>query len=102
VNYRIELLFIGKAPASELERARILASAEVTQAIQALSKALEGAGLPHAVDCRAVREAVGRSRKVVVGPVDVGFVPDVPRAAVPDGGDPLDEVRDRGFKFASR
>lgn len=63
MSHRIELLFVGKASASELERARILASADVTQAIQALSKALEAAGLPHAVDCRTVREAVGRPRK---------------------------------------
>ena len=74
MSHRIELRFSGKAPESELERARIMANADVTLAIQALSKALEAAGLPHAVDCRTVREAVGRPRKA-------------PLAAVPDAAE---------------
>jgi hypothetical protein len=67
--YRIELMFVGEAPAGELERARIMASADVTAAIDNLSKALEAAGLPHAVNCRTVRESMGRPRKTPPWPI---------------------------------
>lgn len=63
MTHRIELLFVGEAPADELARAKILASANVTDAIGELSKALVAAGLEHKVECRTVRATPGRPKK---------------------------------------
>jgi hypothetical protein len=60
MSYRIELLFVGDAPDGELERAKILAKPEVTDAIMALSQVLEGVGFQHLVNARTVR---GTERK---------------------------------------
>ena len=62
MSHRIELTFVGKAPADELARAKILASDNVTDAIGELSKALLAAGFEHAVECKTVRETGGRPR----------------------------------------
>lgn len=53
--YRIELTFVGDAPEGELERAKILAGANVSGAIEGLSIALSQAGLEHTVRAQTVR-----------------------------------------------
>jgi hypothetical protein len=55
-NYRIEILFSGDAPDDELERARILGSTDVAEAVYALSKALEGHGFGHEVRAQTIRK----------------------------------------------
>lgn len=53
--HRIEITFVGDAPEDELARARILAGSTVTEAVQALSDALLGAGLKHEVTVHTIR-----------------------------------------------
>jgi hypothetical protein len=62
MSYRIELLFVGDAPESELARAHILADPTVSQAVKDLSRALEAVGFSHEVTARTVR-ATPRKRK---------------------------------------
>lgn len=57
-GYRIEILFSGDAPESELERARILGSADVAEAMLVLSQALEGNGFAHRVRAQTIRKNV--------------------------------------------
>jgi len=67
MNYRIEILFSGDAPDDELERARILGSPAVTQAIDALSAALDGvgeSGFAHQVRAQTIRKNVRKAREL--------------------------------------
>jgi len=71
VSHRIEIIFVGNAPADELERARILANAGVTEAMADLSRALEAAGFAHEVGAKTVRtgERQGRPSRPVAAPI---------------------------------
>lgn len=60
--YRIELLFVGDAPDDFLARAKILANADVTAAIEGLSAALEAVGFPHKVKAQTVRGGIPRQK----------------------------------------
>jgi hypothetical protein len=62
-NYRIEILFSGDAPDDELERARILGSTDVAEAVYALSQALESHGFSHEVRAQTIRKNVRRARE---------------------------------------
>jgi hypothetical protein len=55
MSYRIELLFVGDAPESELERARILADSGVSAAMAELSERLEQVGFRHEITAKTVR-----------------------------------------------
>jgi len=55
MTYRIELLFVGEAPEDEYERARIIASPRVEEAVAALRSALHEAGLTHELQVRTIR-----------------------------------------------
>lgn len=54
-EYRIEILFAGSAPGNEMDRARILANQAVTDAVDALQRALEHAGMQTVATARSVR-----------------------------------------------
>jgi hypothetical protein len=62
MTHRIEIMFVGDAPADELERARILAGSEVGLAIINLSQMLKASGFEHTVTARTVRPPNKRPR----------------------------------------
>lgn len=53
--HRIEIRFVGKAPADELARAKILGSEAVHQAIEKLKTELADAGLECEVSAQTIR-----------------------------------------------
>ena len=53
--YRIEITFSGDAPDEEMDRAKILGSPDVRDAVKALSDHLEAVGLPVKVEARTIR-----------------------------------------------
>ncbi len=75
-THRIEILFAGDAPDSELERARILGSKEVGEAIEDLRSVLANMQLEAVVTAHSVRKMAkhrGPSRpklQEVVEPTD--------------------------------
>jgi len=66
MGHRIELLFIGDAPESELERAKALANPAVVKGIEELSSALEAAGCKHEVKCQVVRTMPARRKAAAI------------------------------------
>jgi hypothetical protein len=62
-NYRIEILFSGDAPDDELERARILGSTDVAEAVLSLSQALESHGFAHAIRAQTIRKNVRKRQE---------------------------------------
>jgi hypothetical protein len=62
-EYRIEIVFSGDAPESELARAAILAGAGVATAIDGLAAALMEAGFAPTVTAHAIRRNPKRSRR---------------------------------------
>ena len=55
MTYRIELLFVGEAPESEMERARIMGAPAVQEKIDLLKHELADQGLETIVEFRTVR-----------------------------------------------
>jgi hypothetical protein len=76
-SHRIEITFVGDAPDSELERAKILGSEKVAEAIDNLKQLLADLGLETAVSAKTVREmakAPRGSRKPDQGSSMTSFV----------------------------
>jgi hypothetical protein len=83
-SFRIEITFVGDAPDSELERAKILGSEKVAEAIDNLKHLLADLGLETSVSAKTVREMpkVARgSRKPAPGPSMTSFVAEPTRDA---------------------
>jgi hypothetical protein len=55
-SHRIEITFVGDAPDSELERAKILGSEKIAVAIDNLKQLLADLGLETAVSAKTIRE----------------------------------------------
>lgn len=62
--HRIEIMFVGEAPESELERAKILGSSDIVASIEALRALLSASGLADVVViAKSIKEVARRSPK---------------------------------------
>ena len=70
-SHRIEITFAGDAPDSELERAKILGSEKVSEAIKELQAILASLGLDVTATAHSVRKMMNKGRNPA--PPPTGF-----------------------------